>query len=45
MNRIKLVNTLIELQSDEFMEGDVMYLTNEQIVDKIIECAIYYKNN
>ena len=43
MNRVKLVNTLMELQSDEFHAGEIMYYTNEELVEKIIECAIYYK--
>jgi len=42
--RQKLINTLIKLQTDEFNPSEVMYFSNKDIIESIIECAHYYKN-
>lgn len=44
LDRIKLINDLQELQSDEFDSNEAMYLTEVEIVDQIIQSAYYYKN-
>ena len=43
-HRQKLIDELKELQSDEFNSDEAMYLTNRQIIQKIIDCAHYFKN-
>lgn len=42
--RQNLIYELIELQGDEFDPIEVMYLTNRQIVNAIINAAWYYKD-
>jgi len=44
MNRKQLISELMKLQSDEFDAKEVMYLTKKELMQKIIECAYYYKN-
>jgi hypothetical protein len=41
--RLELVNDLKELQSDEYDSHQVASMTKRDIVDSIIECAYYYK--
>lgn len=43
MERRYLVETLEELLSDEFDSSELVYLTNEELVFKIIESALWYK--
>lgn len=38
-----LVETLEELQSDEFDSSELVYLTDEELIYQIISCAQYYK--
>jgi hypothetical protein len=44
MDRKYLVETLEELLSDEFDSSELVYLTNEELIQKIIESALWYKN-
>jgi hypothetical protein len=45
MKREQLVKVLKELQSDEYDPEEVASMNKEQIVEAIIECALYYKYN
>ena len=45
MNREQIVKILKELQSDEYDPEEVASMNKEQIVEAIIECALYYKYN
>lgn len=45
MKREQLVKILKELQSDEYDSEEVASMNKEQIVEAIIECALYYKYN
>jgi hypothetical protein len=45
MKREQLVKILKELQSDEYDPEEVAKMNKEQIVEAIIECALYYKYN
>ena len=44
ITRRYLVETLEELQSDEFDSTELVYLTDEELIYKIIEVAEFYKN-
>lgn len=44
MERKYLVETLEELLSDEFDSSELVYLTDEELIQKIIESALWYKN-
>ena len=41
--RLELVADLKELQSDEYDADQVASMTKKEVVDSIIECAYYYK--
>jgi hypothetical protein len=43
MNRRKLVEALEELLTDEFDSSELVYLTENELIEKIIEAAFYYK--
>jgi hypothetical protein len=43
MNRKKLVEALEELLSDEFDSSELVYLNDEELVNAIIEAALFYK--
>jgi hypothetical protein len=43
MNRRKLVEALEELLSDEFDSSELVYLTDEELVNAIIEAGLFYK--
>ena len=42
-DRVKLVNALIDVHYDEVVCGQIMYYTNEELIEKIIECTRNYK--
>lgn len=44
MNRRNLIDALIELNTDEFDPNEVIYKDDEELVDMIISCAFYYKD-
>ncbi len=44
MKRAELVEVLKDLQTDEFTPKQVMYLNKNQLLDAIVECAYYYKD-
>ena len=44
MERKYLVETLEELLSDEFDSSELVYLTDQELIQKIIESALWYKN-
>jgi hypothetical protein len=44
ITRRYLVETLEELQSDEFDSSELVYLTDEELIYQIINCAEFYKN-
>lgn len=41
--RLELVNDLKELQGDEYDSHQAASMTKREVVDSIIECAYYYK--
>jgi len=43
ITRRYLVETLEELMTDEFDSSELVYLTDEELVYKIVECAEYYQ--
>jgi len=45
MKRKHLVKILKELQSDEYDHEEIASINKEQIVQVIIDCALYYKYN
>ena len=45
ITRRHLVETLENLLSDEFDSSELVYETEEQLIYRIIECALYYKEN
>jgi hypothetical protein len=44
MYRKYLVDNLKELLSDEYVPSDIAYATNEEIINMIIDAALYYKD-
>lgn len=44
ITRRYLVETLEELLTDEFDSSELVYLTDEELIYQIINCAYYYKN-
>ena len=40
-----LVETLEELLTDEFDSSELVYLTDEELIYQIIDCAYYYQKN
>lgn len=44
MKRAELVDILKDLQTDEFTPKQVMYLNKKELINSIVECAFYYKD-
>lgn len=44
MNRQYLIKELINLSSDEFNADYIMYKNKKELMQLIINCAHYYKN-
>ena len=44
LERKFLVETLEELLTDEFDSSELVYLTDDQLICKIIESAYWYQN-
>ena len=44
MNRKELIKELINLSSDEFNAEYIIYLNKKELMQLIINCAHYYKN-
>jgi hypothetical protein len=45
MKRKKLVKILKELQSDEYDSEEVASMSKAQIIQAIVDCALFYKYN
>lgn len=45
LERKFLVETLEELLTDEFDSSELVYLTDDQLICKIIESAYYYQRH
>ena len=44
ITRRYLVETLENLLSDEFDSSELVYLTDDELIQRIIECAQYYQD-
>lgn len=43
MKREKLIEALKELLSDEYLAEDLVHLSKKELVQKIIDAALYYQ--